>query len=110
MDGYSLEEICELHDLNTILIGQLKIRQRLREIDIEIGFMPKPPTSDSWVTSIPDMGVPKDDRFKLSDFKKIGKLRREYRQLKLEETKSISNLKLKEIDILMARISEIEKV
>lgn len=109
MDGYC-EPFTVNHDgyeLTKLLISHVKIRHRLREIDDEIAEFPNPFVSEGWVTSIPDISATK--RFKISDFKKLGKLRREYRKLKEQEENNIRFFKLKQIDGVIQQLEDMQK-
>jgi hypothetical protein len=108
MDGYiEPSDVSADEELSNVLSSHIKVRHRLREIDAEIQAIPNPFVTEGWVTSIPDMGS--DKRFKISDFKRLGKLRREYRKLKDTEEQNIRFLKLRQIDGVILQLEEINK-
>lgn len=88
-DGYSSQAILDL------VLEQTKIVQRMSDIDIEIGNLPKMPQNlGSWMDSLPDLDAPASTRFKVSDLKKLSKLNKEYEKLKRKEEANGIKLRL----------------
>lgn len=107
MDGYEQSVVTDGDELAQVLKSHLLVRHRLREIDNEMSSIPNPFDKEGWVTSIPDLDSKQN--FKISDFKRIGKLRKEYRKLKDHEEQNIRFLKLKQIDGVIHQLEELNK-
>lgn len=102
-DGYSMEII-------NLIFEQSKLVQRMTDIDIEIENLPKLPADmNTWMESLPDISVDKNERFKMADFKKLTKLNKEYERLKEREEETKTKLRLYLIDNVIITLDDFKK-
>lgn len=102
-DGYSSEII-------DLVLEQTKIIQRMSDIDLELEQLPKLPKDlGGWIESLPDISYSNTQRFKVSDFKKISKLNKEYEKLKEKEFQTRTKLRVLLIDDVLGSIEGLNK-
>lgn len=88
--------------------AQAKVKRRISEINTELEKMPKP-TADTYGGGLPDLTKPGDKRFKIPDYKKSQKLRRELTQLKAQEEENARKIKILKLDGLIGKIDDLAK-
>lgn len=102
-DGYSSTII-------DLILEQTRIIQRMAAIDREVENLPQlPPDMGSWIESIPDITNPSNERFKVSDLKKLTKLNKEYNKLKERDEEMRAKIKLYMIDSVLDSLEGLSK-
>jgi hypothetical protein len=112
MDGYSVSELDiekKYNSMQSLLNKQIHLNKDISDILSEIEQLPKIPNDlNFWIESIAkqDDGY---DRFKLTDFSKMFKINKKYKEL-IEEREHINrNIKIAVIDNLLDVIRNIVK-